>query len=240
MEIQDIVTIYESEPRAGTWLIAKGFNREHRIVVKLVEKYRDDFEDFSTLKVEKYCSTGGRPVVEFLLTEEQVAFLGTLFRNNPQTVNFKKLLVKEFYRMKRAIANAKAQHTDVEWIENRREGKIARLEATDVMKGFKTYATEQGSTRSGWYYVNITKMMNSLLFIVGGRFKNLRELMTPRQLAITTAAEYVIEKALKDGMRDKMYYKEIYKLVKERVQRYAELHGQSEIISKQLQLFQDQ
>lgn len=237
MEIKDIVTIYENEPRAGTWLIAEGFGRKHQNVVELIEKYRDSFEDFSCLKPNKFKSTGGRPVVEFLLTEEQTAFLGTLLRNNLQSVKFKKALVKEFYRMKRAIVNAKAQHTDVEWIENRQKGKVARLEATDTMKDFEAYAIAQGSDNAKRYYCNITKMMNSLLFVVEGKFKNLRELMTPRQLAITTAAEYVIEKALKDGMRKDIYYKDIYKLVKERVQLYADLNGQSEVISKQLELF---
>ncbi len=105
------------------------------------------------------------------------------------------------------------------------------------MQEFETYAIEQGSTNANMYYTNITGMMNSLLFIINGKFKNLRELMTPKQLSIVTSAEYIIDKALKDGMKDKMFYKDIYKLVKERVQTYADLHGQSEIMSKQLLLF---
>ena len=237
MKLKDVVVIRNGEPVAGTWLIAQGFGREHKTIISLIERYRSDFEDFLPLESKKYCSTGGRPVIEFLLNEEQTAFLGTLLRNNPQVVRFKIALVKEFYRMKSAIIRAKAQHTDTQWIEARQTGKTIRLEATDAIKNFVEYATKQGSDSADMYYINITKMMNSLLFIVEGTYKNLRELMTTRQLMTVSSAEQIIDKALNDGMRQEVYYKKIYNTVKERVALFAELHGQSDIISKQLALF---
>lgn len=226
-----------NEPVTGTWFVAQGFQREHKVILKLIRKYQANFENFGTLEVHKFKSTGGRPVEEFLLSEPQFSFLGTLFRNNEQVVNFKEALIKEFYRMKTEIIRAKTQHKDPEWIETRQKGKEVRLITTDTMQEFEAYATGQDSTNANMYYMNITKMMNGLLFIVNGKFKNLRDLMTPRQLLSITAAEYIIDKALKDGMRDKMYYKDIYKLVRDRVQTYADLHGQSEVISRQLSLF---
>jgi len=237
MKLKDVVVIQKGKPVAGTWLIAQGFKREHKTVIELIKKYCNEFEDFSPLESKKYCSTGGRPVIEYLLTEEQTAFLGTLLRNSPQTVQFKKTLVKEFYRMKNAIIRAKAQQTDTKWIEIRQTGKVVRLEATDAIKSFTEYATTQGSENAGMYFVNITRMMNSLLFIVEGTFKNLRELMTIKQLMTVSSAEQIIDKALKDGMRKNIYYKDIYRIVKKRVQLFAEMHGQSGIISKQLALF---
>ncbi len=51
----------KGEPRAGTYLIAKGFNREHKIVLELIRNYESDFEDFGSLKRRKLESTGGRP-----------------------------------------------------------------------------------------------------------------------------------------------------------------------------------
>lgn len=236
MKLKDIVVIQDGNPVAGTWLIAQGFGKRHKDILELIRKYQVHFDSFGRLKSKKYRSTGGRPVIEYLLTEPQTAFLGTLLRNNPQTVDFKEKLVKEFYRMKNAIIRAKAQHKDTFWIETRREGKLTRLIATDTVKDFKEYAVEQGSKNAEKYYVNITKMMNSLLFIVDGTYKNLRDLLTPQQLMTVSSAEQIIDKALKDGMRKKTYYKDIYKLVKERVQLFADLHGKSEIMSKQLLL----
>lgn len=236
MNIKDIVNFYEGEPRAGTYLTAEGFGKNHKRVLELIEKYRINFENFGCLKRQKFKATGGRPITEYLLNEPQTAFLGTLFRNNPQVIEFKEKLVKEFYRMKNAIIRAKAQHVNVDWIEARQESKKARIVETDTMKEFVEYATKQGSQNADKYYVAITKMMNTMLFIVEGKFKNLRELMTSRQLAITTAAEFVIDKALRDGMKNNIFYKDVYKLVRERVQIYADLHGRSEIMSKQLLL----
>ena len=80
-------------------------------------------------------------------------------------------------------------------------------------------------------------MLNGLLFIVDGKFKNLREMMTPTQLMIVSGGDLVIRKALVDGMKKQIHYKEIYRLAKERVELFAELHGQSERLSKQLSLF---
>ena len=140
--------------------------------------------------------------------------------------------------MKRVLENIKVQHKNIVWIEKREKGKIARLEATDEIKEFKLYAIEQGSDNADWYYITLTKMLNELLFIVDGRFKNLRDAMSPIQLMITAGGDLVIKKALVDGMKKQLFYKEIYKLAKERVEIFAELYGQSEILSKQMTLFE--
>jgi hypothetical protein len=139
--------------------------------------------------------------------------------------------------MRKVLENIKAQHKDIKWLETREKGKHLRLDSTDSIKEFETYATEQGSQNASWYYTSLTKMLNGLLFIVDGKFKNLRDMMTSRQLMIVSGADLVIEKALKDGMKKQIHYKEIYRLAKERVETFAELHGQSEILSKQLALF---
>lgn len=236
---KNVVEIYGDETRAGTFLLAEGFKKEHRRVIELIKTYQTDFEELRPLKRRNYRPKkgAGPPIKEYLLTEEQAAFLGMLLRNNPQVVQFKKKLVKEFFSMRRILENIKAQHKDIKWLETREKGKPLRLDSTDIMKEFKVYATEQGSTNADWYYTNLTKMLNSLLFIVDGKFKNLRDMMTSKQLMIVSGGDLVIEKALKDGMQKKTFYKDIYVLAKERVKIFAELYGQSEIISKQLALF---
>ena len=240
MKAKDMVVIYNDIPKVGTFSIAKGMERNHKSLIRTIDRHKKDFEDFGVLETLKYKSTGGRPTEEYLLNEQQATFLITClrsFKHNDKVIQFKKALVKEFYRMKNAILQAKAQHTNVDWIEARQKGKEIRLIVTDAMQEFETYAIEQGSTNANTYYMNLTGMMNGLLFIINGKFKNLRDLMTPKQLLIVTSAEYIMDKALKDGMKNKMFYKDIYKLVKERIQTYADLHGQSEVMSKQLLLF---
>lgn len=250
IQVKDLVIIHDDEPMVGTWTIAQGFNRDHHDITELLEKYEENFlgfkprkssENFSGLKprksipTRKLKSTGGRPIVEYLLNEQQTAFLGTLFRNNKQVVTFKETLVRQFYVLKEELFLLDKMKVSSLWIDTRDTGKIKRLEATDRVKEFVEYANNQGSKNANYYYVNITKMMNVALFIVTGKFKNLRDLMTPQQLMVIGAAEGIIDKTLRDNMRKNTYYKDIYKLLKERLLLFAELHGQSEIMLKQLE-----
>lgn len=236
MQIKSLVQIQRNELRAGTWLIAQGFNRKHNEVLKIIEKYRIDFEDFSALKAGKLKSTGGRPVVEYLLTEEQTFLLGTYLRNSPIAREFKKAIIKEFGRMRRLLDAVKANTQNAEWIKQRDSGRPLRLESTNAMKAFIQYAKDQGSTNADKYYMIITKMASVALFITQGKFTNLRNVMTAQQLMITGAADGIIDRALIDGMKQKMFYKDIFQQVKANVRIFAELYGQSEILDKQLAL----
>ena len=241
MIIKDLVRIHDDVPRAGTWLIAKGLERDHANILKTVERNKEDFEDFGDLKSESH-KTGGRPTVEYLLTEEQATLLITYLRNlksNDKVRLFKKALVKEFYRMKRVIRSVKAQADDPLWLKARDDGKINRLGETKAIKDFVEYAINQGASPGGakHYYENLTKMMNTALFIIEGKYKNLRNVMTGQQLIAVGAAEVIIQKAITDSMKKNVHYKEVYKIAKERTIQFAELHGQSEVLADQLKLF---
>ena len=230
------VAVYDGEVRAGTWLIAKGFEREHASITKLITNNIEEFEYFSELGSKKHSPTGGRPVVEYLLNENQAMLLGTYLRNTPIVKLYKRKLIEMFSNQKELLWKLKAQQSSSSWTDARLEGKVVRLEATDVIQKFTKYADEQGSKNSQMYFMNLTKMMNGLLFIVNGKFKNLRDVLTTRQLMTISSAEQIIEKALIDGMEKDTYYKEVYKLAKKRVALFAELHGQSEVVDKALEM----
>jgi len=57
-----------------------------------------------------------------------------------------------------------------------------------------------------------------------------------KKAMVLSSAEQIIDRGLRDGMSRKKYYKDIYKDVRAKVELFAELHGQSEVISKQLDL----
>ncbi len=226
------VEIWEDEPRAGTFLIAMGFERDHKHILEMVSRYEKDFEDFGRLKRRKSKSTGGRPVNEIMLNENQTMFLGTLLRNNEKSVLFKKTLVKKFDQCRKALLSIQSVKSQPDYKLTRDYSKYIRRETTDVMKNFVEYAKSQGSGSPEKYYCNITRMMNGMLFIAEGKFKNLKEVMTPRQLMAVCSAEQIIENGLEIGMRNKMFYKDVYKDVRQRVQTFADLHGQSKIIDR--------
>ncbi|GAG40190.1 unnamed protein product, partial [marine sediment metagenome] len=95
--VKDIVRNYNGEARAGTFLIAQGFERDHFKLMRLVEKYEVRFLRLDNKRLSKSlimqsvsAKKAGRPVKEYLLNEGQVIFLGTLFRNtNDIVLDFK-------------------------------------------------------------------------------------------------------------------------------------------------------
>lgn len=236
--MKNIVIMYEDEGRAGTFLLSEGFKRKHEHVTRLVKKYQPKFEGFGHLRWRKI-KTKGRSIKECLLNEDQFLFLGTLFKNNDQIVEFKYRVIKDYAKCRKQLAKALNQKHDPIWSQTRLTSKTIRLLETGAIQEFIIYAKEQGGTPEGCdnYYTNFTQMMNILLFICESKFTSLRDVLTPEQLITIGAAEKIIGKSLRDDMKANVFYKDIYKNAKKKVEIFAELNGQSEVLSKQLLLF---
>ena len=232
--MENVIEIWGDEPRAGTSLIAKGFDREHKVVLRLIRDYDKDFKHFGVFSTRKLKSTGGRAANEIMLNEDQAMFLATLLRNNEKVVRFKRQLVDNFKKCRIELESLRKNRSEPNRQIAREAGKLVRKDTTDAMQEFVEYAKSQGSGSPKKYFMNITKMMNGLLFIVNGKFKNLRNVMSTKQLMTVSSAEQIIDRGLRDGMSRKKYYKDIYQDVKKRVMTFAELHGQSEVIEQHL------
>ncbi len=232
------VEIYEDKARVGSFLISQGLDREHKLVRDLIEKYREDFEDFASLKKRKLRSTGGRAANEYMLDEDQFMFLGTLLRNSKKVVAFKKAIIQQFKKCRLENESLRQHKQQPRYQVTRVAGKIVRRQTTDTMQDFIKYAESQGSKNANMYYSNITRMLNTLLFVVEGKHKNVRNLMSIHQLMTVSSAEQIIDRGLKDGMSRKKFYKDIYKDIKKKVSMFADLHGRSEIIDKQLSMLE--
>jgi len=214
-----------------TLIIADGVEIEHRAVMKLLETHIKR-RTFIALEVRiKKAKKAGKPTRFYDLTEKQATFLITLMKNRDVVLDFKESLVDEFTRMKNELARIASQQTNQQWIEARNAGKIERRAETDVIKEFVDYATEQGSKSAGMYYMNISKMENKALFIVEQKYKNLRDVLGLADLSTLQNADHIVSRALRHGMDDKLHYKDIYKLAKERVEIFAELRGKSPILT---------
>jgi len=241
--MEKTVEIYKDEPRVGTFMIAEGFDRKHKAVTNLINIYKDRFIRLDNKDVSKGliarkvpAKKAGRPVEEYLLNEKQTIFLGTLFRNTEKVLDFKEKLAEAFVEQRKQLDALKKYKLRPEYQQIREAGKIIRRGATDVMQEFCEYAKKQGSEHADKYYSNITRMLNGLMFIVQGKFKNVREVMTTQQLMTVGSAEEIIKKGLEEGMKYDTHYKAIYQDIKKRVELFAELHGRSEIISKYMEL----
>ncbi len=98
----EIVTLVDGSPVTSTTTIALETGNEHASVIALVRKYQVDFEDFGRVRfeIEPFDTAGGPQSREIALLEEQQAtLLLTYMRNTAIVRDFKKRLVREFWRM---------------------------------------------------------------------------------------------------------------------------------------------
>ena len=235
--MENLVNLYNGKiPVVRTWDIWQGFGyKRHDYLKTVVLKNRSSFEEFGQVfmaivdginKREK-----GRPDESFLLNEEQFTLLVTLAKNTPEAVELKIRVVKEFFRMRTALAQTVSNRKNEDWKNTRKDGKQVYFQKTDSIKAFVDYAIEQGSKSAKMYYANLAKMENAALFIFEQKYPNLREVMSIRQLMQVATADQIIEKALADGMVQKLHYKDIYLLAKDRVIQFSNIIGKSQVIA---------
>lgn len=224
-----LVFLQKDELFVSSWDLSLGFGVEHRAIIKLIKKYKQEFETFGILaptmqQLRK--KKVGHPIQEQFLNEGQAMYLTTLLTNNDTVRKFKMHLTGEFLRQRKLLMQLINNKQNEDWIEARAQNKFQRKETTDVIKLFVEYAKKQGSQNAEQYYCNITKMENQTLVpleFLQQKFPNLREVVDRYTLDRLKMCDEIVAQALVDGMQKELYYKEIYKLARERVEIYAEL-----------------
>lgn len=230
--MNDLVIMKDEIPVISTFdLFARMGYGEHRALKKVIESNTEAFEDYGVVRFEmqKPNAKGGRPTKGYLLNEDQFILLVLLARNSKEVIQLKIRVAKEFKRMKQTISNLIAQRKNPDWQNVRSDGKAIYLQKTDIIKEFVDYAKSQGSTSAERYYSNMATMENRALFFIERKYKNMREIMTIKQLMQIATADDVIEKAIREGIDQKLNYKDIYKLAKDRVIAFANIIGKSHI-----------
>lgn len=94
----EIVSLVDGEAVTTTLAIAAGCEVDHASVIKLARTYQSDLQEFGLLDFKSE-STGGRPTEFALLNEQQSTLILTYMRNSTIVREFKKRLVKDFWRL---------------------------------------------------------------------------------------------------------------------------------------------
>ena len=219
--MNDLVVMHKDKPMVSSELIARKFGKIHRNVMRDIENLECS-DRFSTLNFEQseFTNERGRAYTCYLMTRDGFAFLCMGFTGKDAAV-WKEKYIDAFNKMEKALLR---KSDNIGWRQARLQSKEVRKDFTDVVKRFVDYATKQGSKSAAMYYMNITKMEYSALELtekgqkVSKDFRNTLDLM---DLSFLSAAEFVAQNALDEGMHRHLPYKEIYRLAKERVQSYA-------------------
>jgi len=101
----EIVSLVDGEAVTTTLAIAAGCEVDHASVIKLVRTYQADMEEFGGVgfEIQTFQTAGGQQAREIAkLNEQQSTLLLTYMRNSGIVRDFKKRLVKEFWRMAHA------------------------------------------------------------------------------------------------------------------------------------------
>lgn len=216
--MNSIVAIERGEIRTTTLAISEGAEVQHKNIIGLVRKYQEDLCEFGLVAFQTRLNKQGSSTEYATLNEPQAALVMTYLKNTPIVREFKKRLLKEFYRMREALLNQQ----NLSWREERTKGKSARRVETDGIQRFVEYAIGQGSQNAKKYFTSITTMTNKALFMVSATGpQSFRDTLDAMQLSCLTVAEYLVREVLEDGMRAGLHYKDIYVLARDKVTAYA-------------------
>ena len=247
-----MIKIIDNDLYVGTYYLSELFNTDHRSIKQTIKNNLNDILEFnenddmkgSSLNISNVESKSGkkrkigRPTIEYLLNEQQATFVILLLRghyNSNKTsliTKFKKHVTNEFFKQRKLLNKIISQKQNTEWLEKREAGKVERRLETDAIRDFIDYAIAQGSKNAHKYYMIISKMENKTLFhldLLEQKFPNVRDIVEGYQLVTLQNADRIVARALKEGMEKEMYYKDIYIMAKDRIERFVELIGKSPI-----------
>ena len=117
--------------------------------------------------------------------------------------------------MEQRLLTADSNASDPAFLKIRNQGKVARLQETDVIKDFVDYATSQGSKSAKFYYKHITNSCYRALGLIVQRKPKLRDTMDIMELAELQLMEHRAGLLLKKYMDLGRDYKDIYNSVKD-------------------------
>ena len=209
--MNELVYIKRNDTFTDSMVIAEATGNQHRSVTALIKKHQNTLERFGRVEfcdLKSKNPQGGRPVKICPLNELQATLLITFLDNTDKVVEFKTELVRQFYAMRKVLAE---RQTAV-WLETRQQGKLIRKDETDVIQKLVEYAKEQGSENSQMLYMTYTKLANRIVGVAN------RDTATNAQLNDLSTMERLIAKVVMDGMAAGKYYKDIYKDSKQRLE----------------------
>lgn len=146
--MNDLVFMHglDEEPYTTDKIIAECSDNSIHTVKVLIYGHKKDLEEFGVLSFEMTKplkgSKGGRPTKTYHLNEQQATLLITYLDNTPQVNQFKKGLVREFYRMKQELTTRQI---------NRAIEKPQRKSLMDAIKSWPN--------ANQWSYRNMTQLL---------------------------------------------------------------------------------
>jgi Rha family phage regulatory protein len=223
----ELVILKRKKTITTSLVVAEKFRKQHKHVMDKIEKLRaEDEEDRPNFRLISYTDSMNRERKMYEMDKHGFIILAMRFTGK-KALKWQHRFVDAFEAMELAIL----EHKNKEWEASRLEGKQVRRELTDEIQSFIEYAEEQGSQNGKMYYMNITKMTNQALFLIGRKApQGFRDMLDQMQISFLQTAEFVARNALREGMDADMFYKDIYVHARDKVMAFAATVGQTPVI----------
>lgn len=212
--LEDLVLIRNNKAVCTSLQVAEKFERKHKNVIKSIENL---LEMDSAQKLAQWFSKGkykdssGKENPIYYMNRDGFTVLVMGF-NGKKALEWKIKYINAFNTMEEILRERNTQL----WIDTRQNNKENRLKETDVIKLLQEYAKEQGSTHSDKLYMVYTKLANT---VINGK----RDNMGVSGLNNLTLVESIILQTIQAGMSMQMYYKDIYKVCKDRIEKFMDI-----------------
>lgn len=215
----ELVEVKKDGVYCDTGLIARKFGMQHAKVAQAMETLIPKLDDFRVTGFHPKFETEereyrGSKYTVYLLNRDCFILLGMRF-DTKTARKWQGQFIAAFNAMEQRILLADTNATDPQWLGQREQGKVARLEETDVIKDFVEYATAQGSTSAQFYYKHLTNATYRALGLMVQSKPKLRDTMNLYEISELLLAERLAKNALKKYMTLGRNYKDIYESVKD-------------------------
>lgn len=235
----ELVHINNSRIITTSRIIAETFWREHKNILKGIEKLLDeekDDKDFVANFLATKYKLRWKLETEYYITQDWFTFLVMWFTWK-KAREFKKQYIKAFNKLKEIVNWLETHKLTDEYKQARLEWKIVRRKFTDVLKELEIYAkSEDLNANTKFIYSTYTKVINKNLFNIEGKFKNIRNVCNSQQIKNLDTIEVHLADIIIKQIDSKVLWKDIYVIVKDKMEAYSNLFSKTEVILNQKQL----
>ncbi|MGN0298900.1 MAG: Rha family transcriptional regulator [Lachnospiraceae bacterium] len=213
--MEELVILKNKQALCDSLQVAEVFERQHRTVLAAIEnviKNSSAEKSAQCFHQSTYKDSTGKSNKMYYMNRDGFSIVAMGFTGK-KALEWKWKYIEAFNKMESTIRELSSQ----EHIESRKLGKLTRKAETDLIKELVEYAREQGSEHPEKLYMTYSKLANKT---VGAKDRNLATVSQLNNLALV---ESIILQTIKFEMAQKIYYKEIYKDCKARLESFASI-----------------
>ena len=210
--MNNLVVLKNKQATTTSLIVSEYFNKNHQHVTRDIRKLEKeiDVSNFGQMFSKlKYKDKYSREQEMYVMNRDGFMLLVMGFTGK-KALQVKLKFIEAFNLMEDYIKKNeleklnKANHV---WLLSRSDGKLTRRAETDVIAIKIGYARSQGSKSPEKYYMQYSKLVNSLVGIGSGK----RDVIDIKTLNTIAFLEDLISTTILIEMEKGTYYKEIYK-----------------------------